>query len=366
MQDSEKIVTLNKTCIYWHSWQYLIALIFHLVYSTLVLQKIYSSSLSTRNQIYHRYCDKQNFYYESIQVKVIESGYYSFGSLSSMDVYGFIYRNTFNPLNPAENLLPVDVDSNTNFQFRLNIHLSSNMTYVLIMTTYRLRETGTFSIVVLGTHKVTLERLSKYIYMLILSLENVLNSKHSWWRRILFALFQYFNCNRFIFSFSIGTSVNIQLVYWSKLTADSPTYDRGSELAKSHYETFEITVVTKGAYVLWSESDINTIGYIYKNDFDSLKPSENLLVKHDGSCNDGKFKLMIDLEIRTRYVLVVTTNRPNTIGNFSIFISGPNNITLNQWRSSIPNMGMTVDFNDLLYICAFFICLHDRYRKYIG
>ncbi len=172
--------------------------------------------------------------------------------------------------------------------------------------------------------------------------------------------------NRFVFSYSLGTPVNIQLVYSSELTVDSPTYDRGSELAKCHYETFEINVVTKGVYVFWSESNINAIGYIYKNDFNPLKPSENLLLKHDGYCNDGQFKLMIDLEINTRYILVVTTNRPNTIGNFSIFISGPNNITLNQWRGSISNMGMTINSNALLYICFFFVCLNNRYKKYIG
>ncbi len=163
----------------------MIDFIFHLVYSSLVPQNIYSSSLSTSNQIYSRNCDKQNLYYESIQVKVIKSGYYSFGSHSSMDVYGFIYRNTFNPLNPAENLLPADVDSSFDFQFRLNIRLSGGMTYVLVMTTYRLKETGTFSIIVLGTNEVILERLSKYIYMLILSLENALSSEHSRLRHFL-------------------------------------------------------------------------------------------------------------------------------------------------------------------------------------
>ncbi len=124
--------------------------------------------------------------------------------------------------------------------------------------------------------------------------------------------------------------MNIQLVYPLKLTVDSPTYYRDCEIPQCHYETLEIFVATKGLYVLWSESNINnTYGYIYKNDFDSLKPSENLLVKHNGYCNGGQFKLFIKLEIDTRYVLVVTTHRPKTIGNFSITISGPQNVTLN-------------------------------------
>ncbi len=119
------------------------------------------------------------------------------------------------------------------------------------------------------------------------------------------------------------------MVYSSKLTVDSPTYYRDCEVPRCHYETFEIYVVINGVYVLWSESEINTYGYIYKHDFNSLKPLENLLSKHDGYCNEGKFKLFVDLEINTRYVLVVTTHRPNTIGNFSIVISGPSNVTLN-------------------------------------
>ena len=81
-------------------------------------------------------------------------------------------------------------------------------------------------------------------------------------------------------------------------------------------------------YVLWSES-VNTqpYAYIYKNHFDALKPFQNLLLQHDGLCNKGQFKLIIDLQINVRYVLVVTTHRPDTIGNFSIFISGPENVS---------------------------------------
>jgi hypothetical protein len=136
--------------------------------------------------------------------------------------------------------------------------------------------------------------------------------------------------NRFLFSYSLGTPVNIQFVYPSKLTVDSPTYYRDCEVPKCRFETLEVNVTTKGVYVFWSQSTINnTYGYIYKNDFDSMKPFENLLLQHDGYCNDGQFKLIIDLEINTRYVLVVTTHRPNMIGNFSVFISGPNNVTVN-------------------------------------
>jgi hypothetical protein len=82
-----------------------------------------------------------------------------------MDAYGLIYRNTFNPLNPAENLLQAEDDGGSDLQFRLNIRLSGDITYILVMTTYRSKVTGAFSIVALGANKVTFKRLSKYIYV---------------------------------------------------------------------------------------------------------------------------------------------------------------------------------------------------------
>jgi hypothetical protein len=95
-------------------------------------------------------------------VKVIESGDYSFLSYSTMDAYGLIYRNTFNPLNPLENFLWADDDGGSDLQFRLNILLSGGMTYVLVMTTYKLNETSAFWIIVQGPKKVILKHLSKY------------------------------------------------------------------------------------------------------------------------------------------------------------------------------------------------------------
>ena len=135
----------------------------------------------------------------------------------------------------------------------------------------------------------------------------------------------------------------------SELTADSPTYYRDFLIPKCYYETFEIQVRKTGLYILWSESkNIDPYGYIYKNSFDPLKPFENLLLQHDGSCNDGQFKLIIDLEINTRYIIVVTTHRSNTIGNFSIWISGQNNISFAAIDGCyVKTIGLTLD--DILH-----------------
>ncbi|CAF1084670.1 unnamed protein product [Adineta steineri] len=245
-------------------------------------------------------------------VKVIKSGYYTFRGSGSIDPYGSIYKNKFNPLDPWENLLNQEYAHDSDIRFKLDIHLDVDMIYVFVMTTFGSKESGDFWINVLGENEVVLDRLS--------------------------------------------TPVNIQLKYSSKLTDDSPTYYRDCQVPQCHYETLQIHVNTTGLYVIWSENDINAYGYIYKNDFNPLKPSENLLLSHDGKCNDEQFKLIIDLEINTRYILVVTTHDPKTIGNFSVFISGPNNVSLspfspeqsscvigNQCNFYIKGIGLTLD-----------------------
>ncbi|CAF1084966.1 unnamed protein product [Adineta steineri] len=171
-------------------------------------------------------------------LQVTKSGYYTFRGSGEIDPYGSIYKNKFNPLDPLDNLFDQDYDRTSDVQFKLNIYLDVSMIYVLVVTTFDSKETGEFSIVVLGKNEVLLERLS--------------------------------------------TPVNIQLKYSSKLTDDSPTYYRDCQVPQCHYETSQIYVNTTGLYVLWSESNINAYGYIYKNDFNPLKPSENLLLSHDG------------------------------------------------------------------------------------
>jgi hypothetical protein len=149
-------------------------LMFDLVYSFLPPKNVYSSSLSMNNQIYSRDCDNQSRYYESMQVKVNTTGYYSFLSHSSMNAYGFIYINTFNPLNPLQNLFHADDDSGSSLQFKLNVRLNGGMTYVLVMTTNWLKEIGSFSIIVSGDNKVILQHLRKYRYTFIVCLSCIL------------------------------------------------------------------------------------------------------------------------------------------------------------------------------------------------
>ncbi|CAF1488554.1 unnamed protein product, partial [Adineta steineri] len=134
--------------------------------------------------------------------------------------------------------------------------------------------------------------------------------------------------------------INIQFNSSFELTIDSPKYCRDYVKSNYYYQTFQINVHAADTYTLWSESNIDTYGYIYKNDFDPLQPFGNLLFQHSGYCNQGQLKFIVDLQANMQYILVVTTYFPNATGNFSIFISGQNEISIKKFSSRYHSCGI--------------------------
>ena len=127
----------------------------------------------------------------------------------------------------------------------------------------------------------------------------------------------------------------IQSEYSLQFTTNSRKYCRDYKKPSYHYETFEIHVKKTGSYVLWSKSEIDTYGYLYKDDFDPFQPFGNLIDQHGGKCNQGQLKFTRNFDENTKYILVITTYYPNTTGNFTILISGENNVTMNRFRMCI-------------------------------
>ena len=69
------------------------------------LQVTYSSELTKETQVYPRVCGKGNYHYETLQITVQQDGSYTFDSNTSILLYGYIYRNDFDPSYPNQNLL---------------------------------------------------------------------------------------------------------------------------------------------------------------------------------------------------------------------------------------------------------------------
>jgi len=129
--------------------------------SSVVAQTIYSSTLNTKSSKYNRDCTLLDYYYEAIQVNVVEDGIYTFGSDSTMNTYGHIYKGKFNPFDPSMNQVQRDDDSGCNSQFKMVTYLEKNTTYILVVTTSSAKVTGSFSIIAFGPNNVTLTYTSK-------------------------------------------------------------------------------------------------------------------------------------------------------------------------------------------------------------
>ncbi|CAF1391897.1 unnamed protein product [Adineta steineri] len=202
-----------------------------------------------------------------------------------MDTYGSIYKDYFNPSNPLENRLLYDDDGCRPAQFKFTIALETSITYILIVTTWGSYNTGAFLIVVSGPDTV--------------DLKNIMN-----------------------------TSSVVQTVYASELTKKSSQYWRDCTSSKSYYEAIQVNAHRSGLYTFVSKSNMNTYGSIYKDYFNPSNPLGNRYSHDNNSCNQKEFRFTVALEISIIYILVVTTFTSDTVGEFSIFISGPNNVDL--------------------------------------
>ncbi|CAF1484351.1 unnamed protein product [Adineta steineri] len=126
-----------------------------------VIQWANSTELTVKSQMYSQGCNQDDFYYDAFEVKVPESRYYTIWSSSNIDTYGYIYENSFDPLNPSTNLFKKDDDGAPNDQFKFEFPLYADTTYILVVTTYRPSTIGAIKINVLGLQNVTIKRLSE-------------------------------------------------------------------------------------------------------------------------------------------------------------------------------------------------------------
>lgn len=102
------------------------------------------------------------FFFEAIEVIPKRTGNYTFTSTSAIDNYGYLYETPFDPFNTTYNLLTYadDNEDETSDQFSLAYILQAGTSYTLVFTTFDPDLTGPFSIVALGSSRISLRRLS--------------------------------------------------------------------------------------------------------------------------------------------------------------------------------------------------------------
>ncbi|UJR24221.1 hypothetical protein I4U23_027188 [Adineta vaga] len=259
----------------------------------------YTNGLSSYSSTFMRpYGQTNNYYFHAIAVRIFSTGSYSFTSQSSFDIYGSFHNYPVDITIPSQSMIAYNDDGGDDErQFRINLNLQSNKTYVLIVSTFATNITGCFTIIVEGPSDVELIHNDHFVVESTTTTTTILPIITSTYSGIL-------------------SSNNLQ---FARPTSNSNNY---------YYQAFEITAPVNGAYIFTSSSTIDTYGYFYSDSFDSLNPDLNLIASNDDGDDNRQFRINIILQFQRKYILVVTTFEYNIRGDFLIKIVGPTSLDL--------------------------------------
>ena len=124
----------------------------------------YSSKLTTNSdRCATDECDVLRRYCEVVQISVVETGYYTITSNSTMNMHGHLYESDVNIFDLSLHSIADDDDSGFNQKFSIEIHLQLNITYMLVLTTSYPNVTGPFSILIYGPKNVSMNRNGKSV-----------------------------------------------------------------------------------------------------------------------------------------------------------------------------------------------------------
>jgi len=109
----------------------------------------------------HSGCGTLKYYYEAVEINLIETGHYIIISNSTIHTYGFMYEDHFNVFNSKMNLILEDDSNNRNPLFKIIIRLQMNTNYILIVAKSDPNVTEAFSVLVFGPNNVSMNRISE-------------------------------------------------------------------------------------------------------------------------------------------------------------------------------------------------------------
>ena len=103
-----------------------------------------------------------NYYYELIQINVVQSGNYTFSSVDNRrsSMMGFLYKEHFSEYKSDERLIVHASDGCPQLEFKIITELQSSVTYILIIAVYG-SVSGSNSLLVSGPNNITFNQISK-------------------------------------------------------------------------------------------------------------------------------------------------------------------------------------------------------------
>ena len=127
-----------------------------------ITETTYSSFLTYNHTMFSRTSfDHPYYYFESIEITAYTNDFYVITANSSIDLYGFVYKDHFDRFNPTANRLAWYGKCCNKDQFKFTLELQSSLKYVLVVTTYEQNVIGPFSIIIFGSNRVRLRRMGK-------------------------------------------------------------------------------------------------------------------------------------------------------------------------------------------------------------
>ena len=117
--------------------------------------------------------------------------------------------------------------------------------------------------------------------------------------------------------------------YSSSLTRQSQVICLNSRCgAYVFYQAVLVNITVTGSYRLYSQSNLDTIGYLYNQSFDTRYLGVNLIASNDDGYGNSQFLITAQLPAGGRYIAIVTTYLMNATGAYSLVVTGPGPIVL--------------------------------------
>lgn len=227
-----------------------------------------------------------NYHYKLFQIVPSRSQYFIFQSFSRINVFTYLYQDSFSPLNPFSYYASYPEFATLSMRSSLVSYLSTQSKYYLVVTSSKENVTGSFNVTIGGLEAVQ--------------------------------------------SINIPTSQSATTTSSSSLTLNSTRFSRyyGDGDDYYYYQVFRLTVPTTGLYRMFTTGYLDTFGYLYRESFDPMNPYSNIIAYDDQSGGKNQFQLVTLLLRSETYFLVVTTYRGYTFGAFDIIIKGPGRASL--------------------------------------
>ena len=125
-------------------------------------------------------------------------------------------------------------------------------------------------------------------------------------------------------------------------------------LVDTYFEAIEIIASVHGNYTIETNSSMDTYGYLYITDFDTIYWMNDLLLVDDDDAGVGyNFLLSFTLQAMIRYILVTTTFGPGITGSFVVLTTGPGMITFTPLNISSSIRGIVL-FCTICFIFVYF------------